>query len=146
MITIKQRYLAFNFIPPFAMSAFFFVAFLLTFQLFRLTRIITQKGVDIAIIADKIKRAVPQAPNRVLLRRAWTIPVLVMSQQPRYFSEISNGLVSISDRALSQSLKQLQAQKWLHRKIDAEIYPPRPLYQATNAGVLIGQAVGLEVF
>lgn len=54
MITIKQRYLAYNFIPPFFLSAFFFVSFLLTFQLFRLTRIITKKGVDLGQVMELV--------------------------------------------------------------------------------------------
>lgn len=54
LLNIKQRYLAYNFIPPFFLSAFFFVAFLLTFQLFRLTRIITKKGVDIGQVFELV--------------------------------------------------------------------------------------------
>lgn len=46
--------MAYNFIPPFFLSAFFFVAFLLTFQLFRLTRIITKKGVDIGQVFELV--------------------------------------------------------------------------------------------
>jgi DNA-binding HxlR family transcriptional regulator len=102
---------------------------------------LTQKGMEVAIIADRIKSAVPQLSERVLLRRAWTIPVLAVSQKPRYFTDIKNELVSITDRALSQSLKQLQAQHWLERKVDTVIRPPRPLYQAANVGARISQAV-----
>lgn len=54
LLNIKQRYLAYNFIPPFFLSAFFFVAFLLTFQLFRLTRIITKKGVDVGQVMELV--------------------------------------------------------------------------------------------
>lgn len=54
LFNIKQRYLAYNFIPPFFLSAFFFVAFLLTFQLFRLTRIITKKGVDLGQVFELV--------------------------------------------------------------------------------------------
>jgi len=105
---------------------------------------LTPKGVEIAIIADKIKGAVPRTSEHALLRRAWTIPVLVASREPRYFTDIKNDLVSITDRALSQSLKQLQARHWVRRKIDIASCPPRPLYQVANAGVLICQAVSLE--
>ncbi|MFG1515931.1 LptF/LptG family permease, partial [Halobacteriovorax sp. ZH3_bin.1] len=44
---IFQRYLASNFIVPFAMSLTFFVAFLLTTQLFKFMRLVTKKGVGI---------------------------------------------------------------------------------------------------
>ncbi len=103
---------------------------------------LTPKGLEIAAIAAKINQAVPNPAERGLLRRAWTIPVLVASQEPKYFSEIKTELVSISDRALSQTLKQLQSQNWIWRKVDTETRPPRPLYQATNTGSQISQAVG----
>jgi len=50
--SIVQRYLASNFIGPFVFSTLFFVIFLLTFQLFRLIRIVTTKGVDLALVFE----------------------------------------------------------------------------------------------
>ncbi|MCR9204617.1 MAG: LptF/LptG family permease [Halobacteriovoraceae bacterium] len=44
---ITQRYLASHFIGPFVLSTSFFVIFLLTFQLFRLIRIVTNKSVEV---------------------------------------------------------------------------------------------------
>lgn len=103
---------------------------------------LTKEGLEAARIADRIERAVPRQSGRDLLRRAWTVPVLAVSREPRYFSEIKKDLVSITDRALSQSLKRLQAQQWLLREIDPGIRPPRPLYQAASIGARIGQAAG----
>jgi lipopolysaccharide export system permease protein len=54
MLKISQRYLASHFIGPFFMSTTFFVAFLLTFQLFRIVRIITSKDVDMTHVAELI--------------------------------------------------------------------------------------------
>ena len=45
MLNNFQRYLAFRFIPPFLMTLLFSLAFLLTFQLFRIIRFIIGKGV-----------------------------------------------------------------------------------------------------
>ncbi len=104
---------------------------------------LTPQGAEIAIFADKIKRVVSNPCEQHLLRRAWNIPVLVVSQKPRYFTDIRNDLLSITDRALSQSLKQLEAQHWLLRKIDPDIRPTRPLYQASNVGACISQAISL---
>ncbi len=104
---------------------------------------LTQKGVEVAIIADRIIRAVPGPSGSVLLRRAWTVPVLAVSGKPRYFTDIKDRLTSITDRALSQSLKQLQTQHWLERTVDITIRPPRPLYRAANTGAQISQAVRL---
>lgn len=52
MFKLYQRYLAVHFIPPFGMSLFFFVCFLLTSQLFRLMRIVTKKGVGLDVLFE----------------------------------------------------------------------------------------------
>ncbi|PIK13888.1 LptF/LptG family permease [Halobacteriovorax sp. JY17] len=52
MLKITQRYLAVNFIAPFTMSLFFFVAFLLTFQLFRIIKIVISKGVEWTLVFE----------------------------------------------------------------------------------------------
>lgn len=105
---------------------------------------VTQSGISVAAAADRIKNLVPLKPERVLLRRAWTIPVLAASKEPRYFKDIKMELGSITDRALSQSIKQLQAQNWLKREINVELRPPRPLYCAVNTGAQICQAANLS--
>ncbi len=105
--------------------------------------LLTPQGVEIAIFADKIKKAVSNPNEQLLLRRTWSIPVLIVSQKPRYFTDIRNDLLTITDRALSQSLKQLEAKDWLLRKIDPASRPPRPLYQASNVGACISQAINL---
>ena len=105
---------------------------------------LTARGVEIARIADGIKTIVDRSSDLFLLRRAWTIPVLAVSQQPRYFGEIKGQLVPITDRALSQSLKQLEAHQWLNRAIDGSSRPVRALYQAVNAGARISQAINLQ--
>ncbi len=51
-ISIIQRYLGAHFIAPFVFSTLFFVIFLLTFQLFRIIKILTSKGVDILAVLE----------------------------------------------------------------------------------------------
>lgn len=46
MKLILQRYLAYHLILPFTLSTLFFVSFLLTFQLFRFTKMLINKGID----------------------------------------------------------------------------------------------------
>lgn len=48
MNKLITKYLAANFIMPFTVSTIFFVTFLLTFQLFRITDLIVSKGLSIA--------------------------------------------------------------------------------------------------
>ena len=101
---------------------------------------LTPAGVEMAAVADRILSAVPHSAGTALLRRTWTIPILAVTQAPRYFSEIKGTLGSITDRALSLSLQHLQAQQWLNRSISMSDRPPRTQYRAVNAGVSIGQA------
>ena len=50
--TVVQKYLASYFIGPFVFATLFFVVFLLTFQMFRIIRIITSKGVEIITVFE----------------------------------------------------------------------------------------------
>ncbi len=102
---------------------------------------LTLEGAKIAKVAGNIVDIVPSDEEFALLRRTWTIPVLTVIHTPRRFTEIKSELFSITDRALSKSLDQLQELKWLRREIDIEVRPPRPSYQAVNAGFKICQAV-----
>ena len=47
-----HRYLSANFVVPFVLSTGFFVIFLLTFQLFRLIRIVTDKDVETYVLLE----------------------------------------------------------------------------------------------
>lgn len=104
---------------------------------------LTANGTEIAKLAYRVESLIYQPFERSLLRRAWTVPVLIACQGPRYFGEIKRQLTPITDRALSQSLKQLESHQWLHREIDTSSRTVRPRYQAANTGAEISQAVGL---
>ena len=104
---------------------------------------LTPEGVTCAALAHKIADMVPTETGLSLLRRSWTVPVLSVSRGPRYFSQIKKSLPAITDRALSQSLQQLQTQRWMSREIDASQHPPRPIYRAANVGCKISEVVNL---
>ncbi|MEP0520496.1 MAG: winged helix-turn-helix transcriptional regulator [Hyphomicrobiales bacterium] len=106
---------------------------------------LTTAGASFAKAADRIKQAVREQSEHPLLRRAWTVPILAVSPKPIYFKAIRTRLGPITDRALSQSLKQLESKHWIRRDIDAAMHPPRPLYQAVNIGAQISDAVGLGI-
>lgn len=105
---------------------------------------LTSRGIEAAVIANRIKRTASEPASHNLLRRAWTVPVLAVSREPLYFTDIKSELKSISDRALSQSLKQLLAHRWLQRSVDAATIPSRPLYEAADVGARISRAVSIE--
>ncbi len=106
---------------------------------FRLTR----EGAKIARSAARIVNVVPDDAEFVLLRRSWTVPVLAVTMTPRHFSEIKADLTSITDRALSKSLYQLEDKEWLRREIDTSGRPLRPTYHAANNGIKISRAIEL---
>lgn len=102
---------------------------------------LTLSGMSIAKVAADIVELFPGGVDAKLIRRSWTIPVLAVTHTPRRFTEIKSDLCSITDRALSQSLDQLQGLNWLRREVDMAGRPPRPTYQADDVGFKICQAV-----
>ena len=104
---------------------------------------LTSKGKGIAKVANQIDSLICQPSEHTLLRRAWTVPILTVSQDPRYFGEIKSRLIPITDRALSQSLKQLETFKWLHREIETTSRPARARYLAIRTGAEISRAINL---
>lgn len=107
---------------------------------FRLTTL----GKEAAAIADKICR-VASEDDQSLLRRSWTLPVLTSLQTPSHFSDIKRNLNTITDRALSQSLKSMESRNWVHRSVDGSVRPPRSIYSAINTGGLISKITGSEI-
>ena len=101
---------------------------------FRLTEI----GRTVAVMASGIRDATPE-DDHALLRKSWTLPVLSLLQRPSYFGEVKLRLNPITDRALSQSLKVMEARDWVARDVDVAARPPRPMYQAVNTGEVIGR-------
>ncbi|WP_163850798.1 winged helix-turn-helix transcriptional regulator [Pseudooceanicola aestuarii] len=105
---------------------------------------LTPKGVVAAEIAGRIYDVVKTA-DLDLLRRSWTLPVLTALQAPRHFTGIKRSLHTISDRALSQSLKAMEARNWVQRSIDGAARPPRPLYRSVNTGGLISEVTAPSI-
>lgn len=54
MIKVTTRYLASNFIPPFVIGFVFFVAFLITFYMFRIISLIVTKSIEIGIVLEMV--------------------------------------------------------------------------------------------
>ena len=105
---------------------------------------LTQMGGAAAVIANRV-RSVSTEEDWRLLRRSWTLPVLTSLRTPSHFNEIKRSLPSITDRALSQSLKSMEARSWVHRSVDGAARPPRSIYSAVNTGGLISQVTAPEI-
>ena len=97
---------------------------------------LTELGREAAAMAHRIER-VSGDENRDLLRRSWTLPVLASLHSPSHFNDIKRNLITVTDRALSQSLKSMEDRHWVSRRVDEAARPPRPTYSAVNAGKLI---------
>jgi lipopolysaccharide export system permease protein len=54
MTKVTTRYLASNFIPPFIIGFIFFVAFLITFYMFRIISLIVNKGVEVKVVLGMV--------------------------------------------------------------------------------------------
>ncbi len=105
---------------------------------------LTEPGRTAAEIASNIQR-VAAGEDQALLRRSWTLPVLTTLHRPRHFSEIRRNLQTITDRALSQSLKSMEGRNWVRRSVDEAARPPRPIYEAVNAGGLISDVAAPQI-
>ncbi|MDP5361985.1 MAG: winged helix-turn-helix transcriptional regulator [Paracoccaceae bacterium] len=107
---------------------------------FRLTKL----GVSAAAIAHRIQ-SVTAEEDQDLLRRSWTLPVLTAVHRPSHFNDIKRNLRTISDRALSQSLKAMETRSWVQRNVDEAARPPRSIYCAVNTGGLISSVAASEI-
>lgn len=105
---------------------------------------LTPLGKVAAGLAGDIITAAP-ADSQALLRKTWTLPVLTTLQRPQHFGAIKRDLSTITDRALSQSLRAMEARQWVVRDVDVAARPPRSLYTAVNTGAVISQIAAAEV-
>lgn len=105
---------------------------------------LTATGVQAAEIASRIENVVPDQKEFALLRKSWTVPILALTATPQRFSVIRSDLVTITDRALSASLYQLEEREWIQRDINTSERVPFPTYCAANAGIQINRAIDLR--
>lgn len=105
---------------------------------------LTQRGVSAAAIANKIQ-SVSVHDDQDLLRRSWTLPVLTSLYSSSHFNEIKQNLPTITDRALSESLKSMEVRNWVCRSVDGTARPPRSIYSAVNTGGVISRITAPEI-
>lgn len=101
---------------------------------------LTLKGETAAKVASDVLNPLNEQ-ELDLLRRSWTLPILTTLHSPHQFIRIKRQLVSITDRALSQSLQQMEEKNWVLRRVDEGMRPPRPIYTAINQGAVISKIV-----
>lgn len=102
--------------------------------------ILTDAGHAAGALASRVLHPLPD-PAPILIRRAWTVPVLCVSDEPLGFTDIKRRIGPITDRALSHTLKGLQSENWMQRDIAPDSHPPRALYHPVNLGAEIHDAL-----
>jgi DNA-binding HxlR family transcriptional regulator len=77
-----------------------------------------------------------------LLGKKWTaLLVRALLEGPRRFTELLEAAPGLSDRVLSQRLKELEAARIVTRAQYAEV-PPRVEYELTRRGRQLGPVIG----
>lgn len=105
---------------------------------------LTPSGIQAAKIANSVQ-SISKRNDRDLLRRSWTLPVLASLHRSNHFNDIKRNLLTITDRALSQSLKSMEERNWVLRRVNNEARPPRSIYSAVNGGGIISKTTGPEI-
>lgn len=105
---------------------------------------LTQQGIAAAAIANKIQ-TLSAGEGQDLLRKSWTLPVLTSLHVPCHFIDIKRNLHTITDRALSQSLKSMESRSWVARSVDEAARPPRSIYSAINTGAVLSSVTAPEI-
>ncbi len=100
---------------------------------------------------DKKKKGFKYSEHCDLIRETfdrlgdkWTLVVIViLSSGPQRFSALQTGVIGISQRMLTVTLRKLERDGIVQRSVFAEV-PPRVEYQLTEIGMtLIGPVTGL---
>jgi len=105
---------------------------------------LTQSGIRAAAMANGIQN-IAAAEDLDLIRRSWTLPILTLLRTPSHFNDIRRNLITISDRALSQSLKSMEVRCWVCRSVDEAARPPRSIYRTVNTGSAISRVAAEAV-
>lgn len=94
-------------------------------------------------MGDELRRSVcPKFQYAVeVLGKRWTGAILqVLRAGPRRFNELSRDVAGITDRLLSERLKELVREGWVHREVEED--PPLAVsYSLTAKGEELGEAL-----
>ena len=69
------------------------------------------------------------------------VPWELQAHGTRRFAELRRGLPGVSEKMLTQHLRQMEADDLIHRKVYAEV-PPKVEYSLTEAGASLNEALG----
>ncbi|MEM8982781.1 MAG: winged helix-turn-helix transcriptional regulator [Pseudomonadota bacterium] len=90
-----------------------------------------------ALGASRLLAIIDNESDRQVLRRVWTLPLLLAIDEPVSFGELRRRLAPITDRALSQALKTLIDKQWVIREWPADSNGRNAHYVCTAAGTTL---------
>ena len=94
-----------------------------------------QLGADAAVLTDLLEDL---GVTDVGLKK-WSLPTLTLLVEDRRFSELRRALPTVTPRALTLTLKDLEAAGLTTRTVTAT-YPPTTTYHATTPGLQLARA------
>lgn len=106
---------------------------------------LTDRGRQAAALADHVMQTTQDLDAGPLLRKRWSLPVLAVAHEPRRFSHVKAILGPVTDRALSQSFRQLETQGWMRRVVDPSSRPSYALYRTDGGGREISSIVCAQI-
>ncbi len=102
-------------------------------------------AVDLATTCADVHQTLNAWRHRELGYRKWTLPlVLATGHDERRFADLRHLLSPITARALALSLKDLERERWLCRRVHNR-YPPEPRYALGQPGKTIYRLVNRMV-
>ncbi len=103
---------------------------------------ITPRGSALVPIAKLTLRGRrPEDPVPTVIRRQWGLAIVDHLTLPSGFSGLRRALLPITDRALSLTLKDLEAEQLVRREIEGRHHPPRALYRRDRRARALGRAI-----
>jgi len=101
---------------------------------------LTEAGERVAEVARRLEEAVERTGAGELARRKWTLPVLLaIGERPSRYGEVRRALGSVTDRALSAALRDLERAGLASREV-LEHTPPATRYRLVTAALEVASA------
>ncbi len=102
--------------------------------------VLTNKGKAIAAWAAELDSLLEPTDWKIA-RRSWSLPILREMIPTSRYGELRSKLRPVTDRALSETLKNLGENNWLERCVDINRSPPSVSYIPLGTGELLVPAL-----
>ena len=104
--------------------------------------VLTRAGERLAVGCGPLVDALRQERLDEIGLKKWSMPVvLALAEGPRRFSELREALATVSPRALTLALKDLESAGLVDRSVTDD-YPPATVYALTRQGRSLAPLVG----